>query len=80
MLQVEKSVIKERAARLRALGEARVSHHLAGQVGKTHQILLENPRMGRTEGFTEVQFGADQPVGQIVEAQITGHTLTHLQV
>jgi len=45
-----------------------------------HSILMENPRMGRTEGFTEVQFDADQPVGQIVPARISGRTLTTLSV
>jgi threonylcarbamoyladenosine tRNA methylthiotransferase MtaB len=56
-----------------------VSNHLAAQHGKTHHILMENPRMGRTEQFTEVTFGLDQPVSQIVTAKITGsrdHQLT----
>jgi len=66
--------IKERAARLRAAGQTQVSRHLAAQQGKTHHILMENPRMGRTEQFTEVAFGTDQPEGQIVTAQITGAT------
>ena len=65
--------IKSRAARLRAVGEAALSKHLAAQIGKTHQILLESPRMGRTEQFTEVAFANDQPEGQIVSATITGH-------
>ena len=30
--------------------------------------------MGRTEGFAEVQFEVDQPVGQIVPILISGHT------
>jgi len=66
--------IKDRAARLRATGQTQVSRHLAAQQGKTHHILMENPRMGRTEQFTEVAFGTDQPEGQIVTAQITGAT------
>ena len=53
--------IKARAARLRAAGEQAVTKHLTQQVGKTHHILMENPRMGRTEQFTEVAFGTDQP-------------------
>ncbi len=66
--------IKDRAARLRAAGQTQVSRHLAAQQGKTHHVLMENPRMGRTEQFTEVAFGTDQPEGQIVTAQITGAT------
>ena len=70
--QVNGKLIKERAARLRAAGEAQVARHLAAQQGRTHHILMENPRMGRTEQFTEVSFDADRPEGQIVTATITG--------
>ncbi|KIC32802.1 tRNA (N(6)-L-threonylcarbamoyladenosine(37)-C(2))-methylthiotransferase MtaB [Leisingera sp. ANG-S5] len=70
--QVNGSVIKERAARLRAAGDAQVERHLAEQVGKTHRILMENPHMGRTEQFTEVAFAAPQEEGRIVTAAITG--------
>jgi threonylcarbamoyladenosine tRNA methylthiotransferase MtaB len=38
----------------------------------THRVLMEGPRMGRTEQFTEVDFGGDQPEGQIVTARIVG--------
>ena len=73
MPQVSGAVIKSRAARLRGLGEELAGVHLAAQVGRAHQVLLENPRMGRTEQFTEVRFESDQPVGQIVPARILGH-------
>ena len=72
MPQVDGRAIKNRAARLRAAGSAQVARHLAAQVGKTHKVLLENPRMGRTEQFAEVTFEADQPEGQIVQARVTG--------
>jgi len=39
---------------------------------------MENPRMGRTPQFAEVVFGADQPVGQIVQARIAGHDSAQL--
>ena len=72
MPQVNGKLIKERASALRAAGSAQVDLHLAAQAGKTHHILMENARMGRTEQFTEVLFTSDQPESQIVEAQITG--------
>jgi len=72
MPQVNGKAIKERAARLRAAGEQAVATHLAAQPGKTHQVLMESPRMGRTEQFTEVTFDSDQPESQIVTAKITG--------
>ena len=72
MPQVGGAAIKTRAARLREAGEAALAVHLRAQAGKTHHILMENPRMGRTEQFTEVAFAADQPEGRIVTARITG--------
>ncbi len=78
MPQVDKPAIKDRAARLRSAGEVRVAAHLSAQIGKTHNVLMENARMGRTEQFTEVTFEADQPVGQIVEVEIAGQVGTQL--
>ncbi|MBC2836112.1 tRNA (N(6)-L-threonylcarbamoyladenosine(37)-C(2))-methylthiotransferase MtaB [Paragemmobacter straminiformis] len=72
MPQVKGPLVKERAARLRAAGDAALARHLAAQVGVVHRVLMEGPRMGRTEQFTEVSFGSDQPEGQIVTARITG--------
>jgi threonylcarbamoyladenosine tRNA methylthiotransferase MtaB len=72
--QVNGRVIRDRAARLRQAGEARVAAHLAEQVGRAHRVLMENPRMGRTEQFTEVEFATDQPEGQIVDVRISGQT------
>lgn len=74
MPQVDGRAIKDRAARLRRAGEDRVATHLAVQVGKTHQVLMENPHMGRTEQFTEVSFANAQAEGAIVSARITGTT------
>jgi threonylcarbamoyladenosine tRNA methylthiotransferase MtaB len=70
--QVDGNVIKQRAARLRSAGEAQITRHLTMQQGRSHRILMENPRMGRTEQFTEVAFEADHPEGQIVTATVTG--------
>jgi threonylcarbamoyladenosine tRNA methylthiotransferase MtaB len=71
MPAVDKPTIKDRAKRLRAAGALAVRRHLAAQVGRTHAVLMENPRMGRTAQFAEVTFDTDQPEGQIVEARIT---------
>ncbi|UWR39780.1 tRNA (N(6)-L-threonylcarbamoyladenosine(37)-C(2))-methylthiotransferase MtaB [Phaeobacter inhibens] len=76
--QVNGPLIKERAARLRAAGDAQVQTHLTAAVGKAHQILMENPHMGRTEQFTEVTFAAPQIEGQIVIATPTGIAGTQL--
>ena len=73
MPQVNGKAIKDRARRLREAGDLAVERHLSGQVGRTHQVLLEAADMGRTEQFTEVSFATPQPVGQIVEVAIAGH-------
>ena len=78
MPQVNGAVVKDRAARLRAVGDQALLVHLQAQAGQTHRILTESPRMGRTEQFTEVAFAADQPEGAIVTAKITGHTSARL--
>ena len=78
MPQVRGPEIRERAARLRALGDLQLQRHLAAQIGRTHRILTEGPRMGRTEQFTEVTFPEDQPEGQIVTAAITGSSQDRL--
>ncbi|MDO6583944.1 tRNA (N(6)-L-threonylcarbamoyladenosine(37)-C(2))-methylthiotransferase MtaB [Salipiger sp. 1_MG-2023] len=70
--RVDGKVIKDRAARLRAAGDAAVLRHLAAQQGAEHRILMESPDMGRTEQFTEVDFAAPQAEGSIVTATITG--------
>jgi len=73
MPQMDRSIIKERAARLRSRGELAVQNHLAAQIGLEHNILIENERMGRTEGFTEVLFNKDQIKGSIVNAKIVAN-------
>ncbi|MCB2127871.1 MAG: tRNA (N(6)-L-threonylcarbamoyladenosine(37)-C(2))-methylthiotransferase MtaB [Rhodobacteraceae bacterium] len=73
MPQVKGPAIKERAARLRAAGEAALVRHLAGQIGQRHRILTEGTRSGRTEQFTEVVFSSDQPEGTLLERAIKGH-------
>ena len=72
--QVNGTVIKTRAAQLRAAGDAQVQRHLQAQIGKIHRILMENPTMGRTEQFTEVTFSEPQTEGQIVATAILGQS------
>jgi len=78
MPAVSGATIKTRAGALRAAGQAQVTRHLQDQIGKRHAVLMENPRMGRTEQFTETHFDTDQPEGQIVLARVTGAADSHL--
>ncbi len=79
MPQLPGPLIRDRAAALRAAGETALSHHLSAQIGQTHRILTESPRMGRTEQFTEVRFATDRPEGAIVTATIAGQDGAVLQ-
>ena len=71
MPQVPGPAVKERAARLRSAGEARVNAYLASQLGLNHEVLMESPRLGRTEHFAEVVFDTDQPEGHIIPTRIS---------
>ena len=70
--QIDGNVIKARASRLREAGDRQVQKHLQSQIGVTHQILMENAHMGRTEQFTEVHFDKPQVEGEIITTKITG--------
>ena len=72
MPQVSGDATKRRAARLRSAGQDRVSLHLKQQVGQVHNVLMESPNLGRTEQFAKVSLAADQPIGRIVAARISG--------
>lgn len=71
--QVNGAVIKERAARLRAAGTAAAQRYMERQIGQAHNILMENPHMGRTEHFAEVKFNNPQSEGEIVTATPTNY-------
>jgi len=73
MPQVNGAVIRERAARLRARGDAAYAAHLASEIGATRRLLVENGGVGRTEQFTLAEISGPRP-GSIVTAQITGRT------
>ncbi|MCM2502435.1 tRNA (N(6)-L-threonylcarbamoyladenosine(37)-C(2))-methylthiotransferase MtaB [Aureimonas altamirensis] len=71
MPQLPKAIGKERAARLRARGEAAHAAHLARLVGTRQKILVEREGLGRAEDFTLADIAVGAP-GEIVEAEITG--------
>ena len=73
MPQVAREVVKDRARRLRAKGDDVLVRHLAGEVGKRHRVLVETDRLGRTEAFTPVRFGAAVAAGEIRDVTIAGH-------
>ncbi len=77
MPQLDRRIVKERAARLRQAGDAAYAKHLAALAGTRQSILVEREGLGRTEGFTLAEIGRGAP-GEIVEATISGHDGTRL--
>jgi threonylcarbamoyladenosine tRNA methylthiotransferase MtaB len=72
MPQVDGAAIRERAARLRAAGAARVAAHLAAMQGRQVRLLMERPDLGRTEGFAQTRLDREAAPCAIVTARITG--------
>ncbi|WP_288191934.1 tRNA (N(6)-L-threonylcarbamoyladenosine(37)-C(2))-methylthiotransferase MtaB [uncultured Phyllobacterium sp.] len=72
MPQVNRQIVKTRAARLRAAGNAAYRSHLDRLVGTNQRILVEREGLGRTEGFTLVGLNGGAP-GEIIERPISGH-------
>ena len=74
MPQVEKAVRKERAGRLRELGNAQEARFMASQVGKVSDILIEQGQMGRTEHFAPVHILGDLQPGKLIRTRIESYT------
>ena len=71
MPQLARNEIKQRAARLRAKGEAAIVQRHMSLVGSLQTLLVERHGMGRSECFTPVVFEADQAAGSFVRARVT---------
>ncbi len=79
MPQVSGEVIKERARRLRAAGEAALRRRLACEAGATRQVLIESATQGRTEHFIPVAISGEVP-GAVRSLTITGNNGARLTV
>ena len=77
MPQLERGLIKERAARLRKTGEKAYQRHLNRFAGELLPVLVERGGIGRVPQFTTVETG-DLPKGKIVQMKISGHNGRHL--
>ena len=71
MPQLGRATAKERAQRLRAIGETSLAAYLASQVGREAEVLMERPGVGRTPGFAEVELATGAPQGRLVRARVT---------
>ena len=73
MPAVPPAIVAERAAALRATGERRLTAHLATQVGRTLDVLVERGVTGRAADFTPVRVSPLLPAGQFARLSIAGH-------
>lgn len=79
MPQLDRSLIKDRAARLRTTGRVLYQRHLDKMVGTRQWLLVENNGLAHTENFTLVAVPGLRP-RDIVEATISGHNGKHLDM
>ena len=70
MPQVDRAVARDRAARLRAAGEAQFQKLCAARVGQIESVLVEREGLGRTEQFMPVSVPGAQP-GELLPVRIT---------
>jgi threonylcarbamoyladenosine tRNA methylthiotransferase MtaB len=71
MPQVPGPKVRERAAKLRAVGVTQIMNFCQSRVGKMEQVLIEKNDIGRTEQFMTIKVPGYAP-GQIVPVLVTG--------
>ena len=76
MPQLEREMVKARAARLRERAAQRRSAWLDSQVGSVQRVLVENGGKGHTDAFAPVALEA--PSNRLCDVRVTGATADHL--
>jgi threonylcarbamoyladenosine tRNA methylthiotransferase MtaB len=61
MPQVPTSIVKDRAKRLRAAGDAALKRRCDAEIGATRRVLIESTSQGRTEHFLPVAISGEMP-------------------
>ncbi|UFZ01941.1 tRNA (N(6)-L-threonylcarbamoyladenosine(37)-C(2))-methylthiotransferase MtaB [Bradyrhizobium ontarionense] len=79
MPQVDGAVIRERARRLRAAGEAALRRRLEQEIGCQREVLIESETQGRTEHYLPVAISGALP-GTVQRFTLSGHDGTRLLV
>ncbi|MCR9121567.1 MAG: tRNA (N(6)-L-threonylcarbamoyladenosine(37)-C(2))-methylthiotransferase MtaB [Phyllobacteriaceae bacterium] len=79
MPQLDRALVKDRAARLREKADRAWQAHLTRLIGSEQPVLLEKPGFGRTPDFSPVRLaGPAGAPGAIVATAISGHDGTAL--
>ncbi len=82
MPQVKASIIKERAARLRAKGEKAIEKHFKSLQGKTVNFLVESCEngfiQGKTDQFAPITIAGEATIASVAKAIVISYTQDHL--
>lgn len=78
MPQLSRSIIKDRARRLRDLGTQQSQKTFQKFMNQTVEIVVEKDSTGHTPHFCPVQPDQQLPPGTLTMVRIVGHTSTHL--
>ncbi|HEX3163848.1 MAG TPA: tRNA (N(6)-L-threonylcarbamoyladenosine(37)-C(2))-methylthiotransferase MtaB [Pseudolabrys sp.] len=70
---LDRSIVKDRARRLREKGEAALHRHLDLEVGACRRVLAEARGLARTEQFMPVRLSAPVKPGVILDVTMRGH-------
>ncbi len=79
MPQLDRALVKARAAELRATADRLQAIHLASRVGTRQKLLVERNEMAHTEDFTLVA-APGMKAGSLIEVSIGGHNGRHLTI
>ncbi|MGH7013361.1 MAG: tRNA (N(6)-L-threonylcarbamoyladenosine(37)-C(2))-methylthiotransferase MtaB [Stellaceae bacterium] len=78
MPQLPKTLVRERATRLRAAGAAALERALRARVGTKARVLIEQSGFGRSEHYAPVAVAGDTLIGAIAHVRLTGFTADRL--
>lgn len=79
MPQLDRALVKARAAELRTVADRLQAMHLASHAGTLQKLLVERNEMAHTEDFTLVAAPGMTP-GSLIEVLIGGHNRRHLTI
>ena len=79
MPQLAGNVVRERAGKLRKIGDQAKARYFSAQIGKIRQVLIEQENKGHTEHFVPVKLHHPTSSGSLLKVRITGAEETTCQ-
>jgi len=70
MPQLDRALVRERAARLRIAGAAALGAELNSRIGSRSAVLIERPGLGRSAFYASVECDGAPPVGSVQEMRL----------